>query len=115
MRFVTEETLRAAVGDVQIDPDQFGQVLDDARCIHCIVIEEPWLTETRLRSCAESKGLDPDRVNAALAVLVNAGQLFSVSLTEKQIPAPEEDLVEEPQSAEKPPVEEPEAGEVSPA
>lgn len=101
-RYVTDEELRDAIGDAQIEPDRFGEVLDDARRIHRFVIEEPWLTEAKLRAKAEEEGLGPDRVNIALRVLESTGQLFAVSLTEKQIPE-SSGQTEEPAEEEAPP------------
>lgn len=85
-RWVTDETLREAIGDAKIDPEKLGQALDDVRVLHAFVVEDPWLTDAALRSAAEKEGLDPDRVNAALAVLTSSGQIYPVNLTERQIP-----------------------------
>lgn len=85
-RYVTDEVLRDAIGDAQVAPEALGQVLEDVQAVHALVSAEPWLTEASLRSKAEEAGLDPDRVNIALTVLASSGQVFAVSLTEKQIP-----------------------------
>jgi hypothetical protein len=90
-RFVTEETLRDAIGDVQVDPEAFGDILEDAQKVYDIAQADPWLTDTSLRTEAQNAGLDPDRVNVALEVLKAGGRLFAVNLTEKQIPQEEPD------------------------
>jgi hypothetical protein len=87
-RYVNSETLREAIGEADVDLESLGQVLEDAETVNGLVLDDPWLTEAALRSVAEGVGLDPDRVNAAIAVLVASGQLMAVNLTEKQIPTP---------------------------
>lgn len=88
-RYVTDDTLREAIGSADVDAEQFGQVLDDARAIHALIVEEPWLTEAKLRTSAEETGIDPDRFNVARSVLESSARIFAVSLTEKQIPEQE--------------------------
>jgi hypothetical protein len=102
IRYVTDETLKAAIGDTGIDLEDLGQVLEDCEAVYRIVVAEPWLTEAALRSAAEEADIDPDRTNLALKVLTSSGRLRAVNLTEKQIPTPEE-----PASEESPPEEEP--------
>lgn len=98
-RFVTEETLREALGDtVDVDSliaEELGAILEDAEGIYALVVAEPWLTEAALRTKAEGEGFDPDRVNAALKVLAAAGRIFAVNLTEKQIPVLEDESAQE--------------------
>lgn len=91
LRYVTRELLVEVLGEeVPNEAEVVSEVIVDTQAIHAKIAEDPWLTESALRTWGEGEGIDPDRMNRALKVLEATGQVASVSLTAAQIPETEE-------------------------
>jgi hypothetical protein len=81
MRFITADTLEGIESIKALSEEDRATVLVDAERVRKYVQRHPWIEEEELRRYGERNDLPPDRLNAALAFAIEAGQLVGIGPT----------------------------------
>ena len=92
MRYLTERQAEDIAPLAGLDSEARARVLADAAQVYRYISANPWISDGDLRVWAEAHGATPDRLNAALQVLISSGKLVDLDTPADESALPRLDL-----------------------
>lgn len=100
MRYITDQQASEIPALAELPDSDRQTILADAARVHTYVQRNAWISDEDLRLYGERNDLPPDRLNAALALLCDTGQLYR----QEDRPGAVTDAIVEAGSPQPPPV-----------